>query len=897
MSTAQRDEIQILHVDDDPSITDLTATFLERKNASFTVETETSASAGLDRLDDKKFDCVVSDYNMPGMNGIEFLERVRETHPDLPFILFTGKGSEEVASDAITAGATDYLQKGSGSDQYTVLANRLQNVVAQFRSQRRADEHQRITEVIRNLNRALVRADGVDEIEQEVCAILSDAEPYLTACIAGVNTDTMQIEPRTWAGDDAGFFEALEMSVADDAPGRHAPGGRAYHEREIAISQSISDDPQYEDWSDAATERGFQSLAVIPLEYDADLSGLLAVFANRRYAFDESEQELLTELGDDIAHAMQARKTKSTLQIRSRAMDEAPVGITISDPARPDNPHIYANNEFTELTGYSEDEVLGENCRFLQGPETADEPVAAMRAAIDTEERVTVELRNYRKNDEQFWNRVSIAPVYDDEGNLTNYVGFQTDITDRKESEQALRRSEERFDAMFNDPHILVGVLNTDATVQDINDTALEYIDASLDEVRGKKVWTTPWFPEDVRPSIKENVEQAATGEYVTYDAELKLPDGEPYSVRGAIRPVTDNEGETVSLIISARDVTERVERERLLDVILENTTTPLFMKDSDGEYILVNQGFRDLFGLEEAEIQGKTDDDILPPKQAAEIRATDQGVLDQNEPVEIEETVVTNGQERVYKSSKVPVYDLGTRADSDDPIALFGVATDITEQKRREQELKRQNERFDELASIISHDLQTPLETVRGRVELAYETGETSHLENALDGLERVTELRENLVEMLRAREIVGDTEEVDIGAIAESVWRTVNTPAETSFEVRGSPLVQADQNAVSRLIENLLSNSVEHGPSDTSVWVGECDGGFYVADDGNGIAPDDREDVFTTGFTTKAGGTGIGITSVQQIVEAHGWDIEITDSVEGGARFEIIGGRLASE
>jgi len=891
------DTVCVLHVDDEPDFVDLTATFLERENGSFTVETETSASAGLDRLDNEEFDCVVSDYNMPGMNGIEFLERVRETYPDLPFILFTGKGSEEIASDAITAGATDYLQKESGTDQYTVLANRLQNVVAQYRSQQRADEHQRITEVIRNLNRALVRADTTDEIEQEVCAILSDADPYLTACIADVNTDTLQIEPRTWAGDDAGYFEALQMSVADDAPGRHAPGGRAYHEREIAISQNISDDPHYQDWRGAATERGFQSLAVVPLEYDADLYGLLAVFANRRYAFDESEQELLSELGDDIAHAMQARETKSTLQIRSRAMDESPVGITISDPTRPDNPHIYVNNEFTELTGYPEDEVLGENCRFLQGPETTDEPVAAMRTAIDNEEPVTVELRNYRKNGEQFWNRVSIAPVYDNEGNLTNYVGFQKDITDRKESEQALRRSEERFDAMFNDPHILVGVLDTDATVQDINDTALEYIDASLDDVRGKKVWTTPWFPEDVRPFIKEKVEQAATGEYVTYDAELTLPDGEPYSVHGVIRPVTNNEGEMVSLIISARDVTERVERERLLDVILENTTTPLFMKNRDGEYILVNQGFRDLFGLEEAEIQGKTDADILPPEQAEEIRTTDQGVLEQDEPVEVEETVVTNGQERVYKSSKVPVYDLGTRADPDDPIALFGVATDITEQKRREQELERQNERFDELASIISHDLQTPLETVRGRVELAYETGEMSHLENALDGLDRVTELREDLVEMLQAREIVGDTEEVDIGATAESVWQTVNTPAEASFEVRESLRIQADQNAVSRLLENLLSNSVEHGTNAISVWVGACDGGFYVADDGNGIAPDNREDVFTAGFTTKAGGTGIGMTSVQRIVEAHGWGIEITDSVEGGARLEITGVKLAAE
>jgi PAS domain S-box-containing protein len=891
------DSIRVLHVDDDQNFADLTATYLEREDDRFSVEIETGASGGLDRLHNGNYDCIVSDFDIPGLNGIEFLERVREELPELPFILYTGKGSEEVASDAITAGATDYLQKGGGSDQYTVLANRIQNAVAQHRSQRLADEHQRITEVIRNLNRALVYAESVDEIEHDVCAILSDADPYLTACIAGVNTNTMQIKPRTWAGDDAGYFEALEMSVSEDTPGRHAPGGRAYHERDIAVSQSIPDDLEYEEWRDAATERGFQSLAVVPLEYDDDLYGLLALFADRRYAFDETEQDLLTELGDDIAHAMQARQVKSSLEKHGRVIDEAPVGISISAPDKPDNPLVYVNDGFAELAGYPEDEVLGENCRILQGPETTEQPVAEMREAIDNEERVTVELRNYRGDGEQFWNRVSIAPVYDDEGELSNYVGFQEDITDRKESVQKLRRSEERFEAMFNDPHILVGVLDIDGTVRDINDTAMDYIDASIEDVRGRKVWTAPWFSEELRPFIKENVEQAASGEYVTYEANLTTLDGGPYRMYGVIRPVTDDDGQIVSLIISARDVTEQEERERLLDVILENTTTPLFMKDRHGAYIFVNEGFRDLFDLHDVDIKGKTDADILPPEQADEIRTNDQLVLQDGESVDTEETIVTNGERRVYLSSKVPVYDLGTRSDPDEPVGVFGVATDITEQKRREEMLKQQNERFDELASVISHDLQTPLQTVQSRIELAQETGDISHLVAALDGLDRVNELREDIVELLRAREVVGELEPVDIGAIAESAWNVVNTPAEASFEVRESTHIQADTNAVSRLLENLVSNSVEHGNGGVSVWIGECDGGFYIADDGKGISPDIREDVFSPGFTTKSGGTGVGMTSVLQIVEGHGWEIEIADSENDGARFEVTDVEFTAE
>ncbi|MFB6130408.1 MAG: response regulator [Salinigranum sp.] len=101
--------IRVLHVEDDPEFADLTATFLERENGQLGVATAASASEGLARIRSDDVDCVVSDYDMPGRNGIEFLESVREVRPGLPFILFTGKGSEEVASEAISAGVTDYL--------------------------------------------------------------------------------------------------------------------------------------------------------------------------------------------------------------------------------------------------------------------------------------------------------------------------------------------------------------------------------------------------------------------------------------------------------------------------------------------------------------------------------------------------------------------------------------------------------------------------------------------------------------------------------------------------------------------------------------------------------------------------------------------------------------------
>jgi len=132
----------------------------------------------------------------------------------------------------------------------------------------------------------------------------------------------------------------------------------------------------------------------------------------------------------------QLEQTVADLRLKERAMDEAPVGVTISDPEREDNPIIYLNERFESMTGYSD--VIGENCRFLQGAETSPDTRAELREAIDENRPVSVDILNYRKNGRKFWNRLDVAPVHDDDGAVTNYVGFQLDITERKIRERRL---------------------------------------------------------------------------------------------------------------------------------------------------------------------------------------------------------------------------------------------------------------------------------------------------------------------------------------------------------------------------------------------------------------------------------------------------------------------------
>ena len=139
--------------------------------------------------------------------------------------------------------------------------------------------------------------------------------------------------------------------------------------------------------------------------------------------------------------------TAANLKLAELAMDEAPVGITVADPNEPDEPLIYVNEAFERLTGYDTYEVLGRNCRFLQGEGTDPETVEHIRRAVDDQRSISVEILNYRKNGEPFWNQLSVAPVHDDDGDLTHYLGFQTDITERKEVELRSRRQAEELRA------------------------------------------------------------------------------------------------------------------------------------------------------------------------------------------------------------------------------------------------------------------------------------------------------------------------------------------------------------------------------------------------------------------------------------------------------------------
>lgn len=210
---------------------------------------------------------------------------------------------------------------------------------------------------------------------------------------------------------------------------------------------------------------------------------------------------------------------------------------------------------------------------------------------------------------------------------------------------------------------------------------------------------------------------------------------------------------------------------------------------------------------------------------------------------------------------------------------------------RRDAAHLRRRNEHLEKIQSAIAHDVKSPLTGLYGNLELARDTGDLEHLDDAEDAAKRIEALVEDLGRLAREGVIVDDPEPVALHEVVHEVWHSLET-GEASLDVDlDDDTVLADERRLQRLVENLLRNALAHAGPDVHVTVGRLPNevGFYVEDDGPGFPTDDVDDVLEVGFTTHDEGTGFGLPIVTRIARSHGWDVQLREREGGGARVEV--------
>ena len=295
-----------------------------------------------------------------------------------------------------------------------------------------------------------------------------------------------------------------------------------------------------------------------------------------------------------------------------------------------------------------------------------------------------------------------------------------------------------------------------------------------------------------------------------------------------------------------------------------------------------VNGAFERMFGYDADDIEGESlDEYIVPP--GAEAAADSY-----NERLANGTRVQSEVERETADGSKHFLLQVTPLEVGEENAPGYAIYTDVTEQREREAELRRQNERLDQFASVVSHDLRNPLNVASGYLDLVRETGDLDKLDNVEDAFDRMDALVTDLLTLAREGKDVGETCSVGLDTVARTAWDHVATDGAT-LAVETDREIGADPDRLIELFENLYRNAAEHAGDTPTVTVGALDDreGFFVADDGPGI--DEGIDPFDTGVTTSDEGTGFGLPIVESIAEAHGWSVSVAESDEGGARFEF--------
>ena len=635
-------------------------------------------------------------------------------------------------------------------------------------------------------------------------------------------------------------------------------------------------------------ERRWLSVNAAPVPADGDASDRTIVTAKDVTELKERERERHRTLQERERRLEESERRYRTL------VENFPNGaVALVDE---DVRYQTVGGEPLNVADVTAAEIEGKRVREALPTALADELAPRYEAALEGESDTFTS----EHTDRVFEFRV--VPVRDDDGDVFAAMGMSWDITEREERKRKLAESERRYRTLVeNFPNGAVGLFDEDLRYQVTGGDILDEVDTSTEEIIGQTVRER--YPKELADQLEPKFRAALDGERNSFEMEYHDRWWLAHTV-----PVSDESGEVFAGMTMAQDITERkeskrklAESERRFRTLAENFPNGgVGVYDRDLRYTLVTGTMWDDIEPDPEDLEGNTIWEALPADTAADVEPVFRAALDGETG-----SVVSTLAGRTYKVWAAPLRDADGEITGGQSFAL-----DVTERIERERKLEEtvemleeSNARLESFASMLAHELRNPVNIGQIYSQQLPTDAAPNAVEYVTEAFDRIEDMIDVMLVLTRDREAVGESSPLSIAEAARDAWENAETAAAT-IEIDVAAVMRGDETYVRHLFRNLFENAVQHGGRDVTVRVGELPAesaneaapdeavsGFYVADDGEGIPPDERDEVFEVGFTTAAeeGGTGLGLAFVKELAGVYGWDYSVTESEAGGARFEF--------
>ena len=852
--------IRVLLVDDDEDDFILTRDLLATAEGdTFQVEWVQEYEEGLRTLQAERHDVVLLDYRLGERNGLQFLERVALGKRTPPVILLTGQGEREMDLIAMRAGATDYLVKsGLGA---STLIRAIRYAVERHRSQLEKNQ--------------------------------ADARFHLL--VESVGAIVWQGDPRsdrfTFVSREAEYLLGYPIARWTSEPGFWAahihPDDRVWA---TALSAAASA-------KDASHTIEYRMIAA-----DGRTVWLRDIVRSREVGADR-------ELAGVMMDITAAKEAEDRLRLQERAMQAISEGIIITDASQQGSPIVYVNQAFERLTGYSAADVLGRNCRFLQGTDTDAAAVAQVREAVLRRLPCTTELLNYRKDGSSFWNRLMISPVRDDVGRTTHFVGIQRDITEARQARTELQHAEAHYRRLVSTSPQAIFAIDVEGRFVELNAAGERLVGREAKSIIGEH-YSIIFSAADL-PTVNRGFDQMISGAATTIeqDTRIVLPSGAARVFNVLITAICDGPS-VVGLHGVARDITEERTQQRQLRQLaaaLENLRDEaVSIADESGHLQYANETHARMFGYE------------TPAVSTLNTRSFLADDASRTEMLEIEAAVRLGGswrgvvRRRRASDGEIVLLDVMVEGIRErDRLLFFEVSRDASERITREQHLRRM-ERVAGMGTLIAgvaHELNNPLTAILGFAQLLLAEPRSDADREDLTIIAREAERMAKIVSDLKL--VARDTQEdraqfeaVDLNDVAQHVLKTrrySHTTRNIAVHVdlaKDLPPIQGNRGQIEQMLLNLVVNAEHAMASDqapsrliirTRATAAGCS--VHIVDSGSGIPREQLGRIFDPFYTTKSPGegTGLGLSLVQSIVSDHDAEIHVESEVGKGTAFRI--------